>query len=157
MCDFTACQLPAEIRVTPHEYKPDPDVSLKHDDLYNRTWEGDYEQPTFDAENNNATPPNSHELLVQPDFSTEEMRNTSGTAHECSPKIFSETEELSDVTDTYPEMEPDVEANSEQPESSPTNLRRSKYNLRHNPKRKCNDDYRYWTASWTSVFHGTRT
>ena len=40
-------------------------------------------------------------------------------------------------------MEPDVESSSEQPENSPTNPRSSKYNLRHNPKPNCNDDYRY--------------
>ena len=71
------------------------------------------------------------------------MRNTSGTAHECSPEVFPKTDEVSDVTDTYPHMETDVDSISEQPESSPTNLRSSEYNLRHNPKPKCNDDYRY--------------
>ena len=71
------------------------------------------------------------------------MRNTPGTAHECFPEIFPQTDEFSDVTDTYPHMELDVEASSEQPESSPTNPRSSKYNLRHNLKPNCNDDYRY--------------
>ena len=68
------------------------------------------------------------------------MRNTPGTTHECSPEIFSQTEQLSDVTDTYPDVEPDVEASWEQPESSPTNPRSSKYNLRHYPKLNCNED-----------------
>ena len=118
-------------------------MSLQHDDLYARAWEYDYDQTIFDAENNNATPPNSQEIPVQSDFSTEEMRKTPGTTHECSPEIFRQTDELSDVTDTYPHMEPDVESNTEQPESSPNNPRSSKYNLRHNPKPNCNDDYRY--------------
>ena len=69
------------------------------------------------------------------------MKNTPGTAHECSPGIFPPTEELCDVTGTY--LLPDVEISSEQPISSPTNPRRSKYNLRHNPKPNCIDDYRY--------------
>ena len=71
------------------------------------------------------------------------MRNTPGTTHECSPEIFLQTEELSDVTNTYPDTEPDAEENLEQPEGSPTNPRSSKYNLRHNSKPNCNDDYRY--------------
>ena len=140
MRQFTPRQPPADIRITPREYKPDPDVSLKHDDVYARAWENDYEQPIFDAENNNTTPPNSHELPVQ---STEELKNTSGTAHECSAEIFPRTDEFSDVTDTYPHMEPKADASSERPESSPTNPGSSKYNLRHNPKPNCNDDYRY--------------
>ena len=71
------------------------------------------------------------------------MRNTPGTTHERSPEIFPQTDEVSHVTDTYPHMEPDVELSSEQPENSPTNSRSSKYNLRHNPRLNCNDDYRY--------------
>ena len=85
---FTPRQPPADVRVKPHEYRPDPEVSLNHDDLYARAWEFDYEQPIFDAENNNAAPLSSQEVPVQSDFSTEEMRNTSGITHECSPKNF---------------------------------------------------------------------
>ena len=143
MRQFTPCQPPADIRITPQEHKPDPDVSLKHDDLYARALEYDYEQPFFDAKNNKTTPPNSHENPVQSVFSTEEIRNTPGTKHECSPQIFLQTNEFSDVTDTYPHMERDVEARSEQPETSPTNPRSFKYNLHHIPKPNCNDDYRY--------------
>ena len=55
---FTPRETPADKRVKPQEYKPDPEVSLNHDDLYARAWEIDYEQPIFDAENKNAAPPN---------------------------------------------------------------------------------------------------
>ena len=140
---FTPRQLPADIRVKPQEYKPDPEVSLNHDDLYARAWEYDFEHPIFNAKNNNAAPPKSIEVPIQSDLSTEEMGNTPGTPHECSPESFPQTDEISDVTDTYPDMEPAVESISEQPENSPTNPRSSKYNLRHNPKPNCNDDYRY--------------
>ena len=143
MLQFTPRQPPADIRILPKDFKPDRDVSLKHDDLYARAWEYDYEQPNFDAEKNNATPPNSHENPGQSDFSTEGMRNTPRIAHECSPEFFPQTEELGDVTDTYPDMEPDVELSSEQLNSSPTKPRSSKYSLRHNPKPNCIDDYRY--------------
>ena len=136
-------QPPADIRVKPQEYEPDPEMSLNHDDLYARAWEYDYEQPIFDAENNNAAPPISQENPIHSDFSMEEIRNTPGTTHECSPEIFPQTDEVSDVTGTYPHMEPDVESSSEQPGNSPTNSRSSKCNLRHNTKSNCNDDYRY--------------
>ena len=141
MRPYTPHQPPADIRVKPQEYKADPEVSLNHDDLYARAWEYDYEKPIFDAQNKYTAPPNSQEILVQSDFSTEEMRNTPGTTHDCSPESCPQTDEVSDVTDTSPHMEPDVETSSEQPENSPTNPRSSKYNLCHNPKLNCNDDY----------------
>ena len=143
MRQFTPFQPPADIRVKPQEYRPEPEVCLNHDDLYARAWEYDYEQPVFDAENNNAASLNSQEIPVQSDLSTEEMRNTPGTTHECSSEHFPQTNEVSDVTDTYPHMEPDVESSLEQTKNSPTKPRNSKYNLRHNPKPNCNDDYRY--------------
>ena len=118
-------------------------MSLNHDGLYARAWECDYEQPIFDAENDNAAPPNLQENPVQTDFSTEEMRNTPGNPHVCSPEIFPCTDEVNDVTDTRPHIEPDVETSSEQLQNTPTNPRGSKYNFRHNPKPNCNDDYRY--------------
>ena len=143
MRQFTTREPPADIAVKTQQYKSDPEVSLNHDDLYARAWECDYEQPIFDAENDDEAPTNSQEIPVRTDFSTEEMRNTPGEPHLCSPEIFPCTDELGDVTDTCPHMETDVETSSEQPQNSPTNPRSSKYNLRHNPKPNCNDDYRY--------------
>ena len=143
MRQFTPCQPPADTPVKPQEYKSDPEVSLNLDDLYARAWEYDFEEPFFDAENDNAAPRNLQENPLQSDFSTEEMLNTPGNIHVSSPEIFPCTGEVSDVTDTCPHMEPDAEPSSEQPENSPTNPRSSKYNLRHNPKPNCNDDYRY--------------
>ena len=143
MRQFTPRQPPAYVRVNPHEYKPDPEVVINHDDLYARAWEHHYEQPIFDDGNNGATQPDSHELPIQSDLSTGEMRNTLGTAHECSPEIFPPTDETSDVADTYTHVESDVGTSSEQQGNSPSNPRSSKYSLRHNPKSNCNDDYRY--------------
>ena len=143
MRQFTPRQPPADIRVNPNEYKPDHEVSINHDDLYARAWEQHYEQPIFDDGNNGATQRDSHEIPIQSDLSTGEMRNTLGTTHECSPEIFPPTDETSDVADTYTHVEPDVGTSSEQQGNSPSNLRSSKYSLRHNPKRNCNDDYTY--------------
>ena len=58
MHQFTPCQSPLDIRITSQEWKPDPEVSRKHDDLYARAWECEYEKPNFDTKNNNATPLN---------------------------------------------------------------------------------------------------
>ena len=64
MRHFTPRQPPADITVRPQDYKSDPEVDINHDDLYARAWEYDFEQPIFDAENDNATPPNQREILV---------------------------------------------------------------------------------------------
>ena len=142
MRQLTPRQPLADIRIRPQEWKHDPEEKLKHDDFYARAWECEYEDSIFDAENNNATPPNSTDFPLQFDVSTEEMSNTPGTTHECSHAIFPQTQELCDVTGAYRDMEPGVETSSEQPSSNPTNPRSSKNNLRHNPKPICNDDYR---------------
>ena len=110
---FTPHQPPDDIRITPHEGRPDPEVSIKQNDLYARAWECENEKPIFDAENSHTTPPNSPELPVQPDLSTEEAWNTPGTAKECWPEFFPQMEELCDVRNTYSDMEPDVETVSE--------------------------------------------
>ena len=139
----TPHQPPADITVKSHEYKSDPEVRFNHDDLYARAWEYDFEQPFFDAANNKEEPPNQREILLQSDFSTEEMRNTPGNPHVCSPEIFRNADEASHVAGTCPHMEPHADTSSEQPQNSPINPRKSKYNSRHNPKPNCKDDYRY--------------
>ena len=87
------------ILITPQEWKPDPEVSIIHDDLYAKTWEREYEKPIFEAKKDNATPPNSPELAVHSDSSTEETWNTPGTARGCSREVFPRTEQWCDVTD----------------------------------------------------------
>ena len=64
MRQLTPREPKVDIRGKPQEHKHDFEVSLNHDDLYARAWESDYEQPIFDAENNNPAPPNSHENPV---------------------------------------------------------------------------------------------
>ena len=125
MRQITPRQPPADVTVKHQGYKSDLEVSLHHDDLYARAWEYDFEQPIFDAENDNSAPPNLQEVPPQSDYSTEEIRNTPRNPHVCSPEIFPCTDEVSDVTDTCPHMELDVESSSEQPENSPTNPRSS--------------------------------
>ena len=136
-------QLPPDTRITPHEWKPDPEVSLKHDDLYARTWECEYKKTIFDAGKDSATPLNSPEIPVQSDLSIDQTWNTPGAAQECSREIFLLREELYDATNKYLGMEPDAETNSEQPNNSPTKPSSWEYNLHHNPKPNCNDNDRY--------------
>ena len=103
MRQFTPRQPPADITVKPQEYKSDPEVSLNHDDFYARAWEYDFEQPVFDAENDNEAPTNLQEIPLQSDYSTEEMRNTPGNPYVCSPGIFSKTDQVNDVTHPCPQ------------------------------------------------------
>ena len=39
--------------VTPREWQPDPEVIIKHDDLYARAWECEYDKPIFDSDCDN--------------------------------------------------------------------------------------------------------
>ena len=52
------------------------------------------------------------------------------------------TDEMADGTDTDHYMQPDADNSVEQINPTPTNPRSSKYDLRHNPKPNCNNDYR---------------
>ena len=45
---FTPRQPLPDVQTTSHEQKPDPEVVIKHDNLYARAWESDYETPIFD-------------------------------------------------------------------------------------------------------------
>ena len=154
---FTPLQPIPDILITPQELELDPEVSLKHEDLYARTWECEYEKPIFDAENDNVTPPKSPENAVQFFSLTEETWSSSRTAQECSRENFPQTEDLCDVTDTYPDLEPDAKTSSEALKNSPTNPRSSKYNSHPNPRINCNNNYRFEFLCYTSMFHGTRT
>ena len=71
------------------------------------------------------------------------MSSTPGNIKENSPEICPKTNRSSDGTDTDHYMQPDADTSVEQLDSTPTNLRSSKFDLRHNPKPNCNDDYRY--------------
>ena len=108
MCQFTPGQSLLDLRIWPQEKKPDPEVSLKQDDLYARTWKCENEKPILDAHNANTTPSNSPEDAVQSDLSNEETCNTPGTAQECSRENFPQMEVLCDVTDTNSYIEPDA-------------------------------------------------
>ena len=47
---ITPLQHIPETQITPREMKPDPEVIIKHDGLYARAWECEYEKPIFDSD-----------------------------------------------------------------------------------------------------------
>ena len=52
-------------------------------------------------------------------------------------------DEIDDGADTDHHIQPDADNRVEQIDPTPTNPRSSKYDLRHNPRPNCNDEYRY--------------
>ena len=129
--------------VTPREWQPDPQVIIKHDDLYARAWECEYDKPIFDSDRDNLVSPNSPEVTVRSGEATDETRSTPGTIQVDSSDILPHAVEIDDGTDTDHHMQPDADNSVEQIYPTPTNPRSSKYDLRHNPRPNCNDDYRY--------------
>ena len=140
---FTPRQTIPNIPVTPRECQPDPEVIIKHDDLYARAWECEYDRPIFDSDGNNMVIPNSPEVTLQPEKAADETGSTPRTIQEDSSEILPHRDEINDKTDTDHYMQPDADNSVEEIDPTPTNPRSSKYDLRHNPRSKCNEDYRY--------------
>ena len=140
---FTPRQPIPDTPVTPREWQPDPEVIIKHDVLYARAWECEYDKPIFDSDRDNTVVTNSPEVTVQPQRAADETRSTPGTIQEDSPEILPHTDELADGADTDHYMQPDADTSVEQIDPTPNNPRSSKYDLRHNPRPNCNEDYRY--------------
>ena len=61
---FTSRQPIPDTPVTPREWQPDPEVVIKHDDLYARAWECEYEEPISDSDYNNLVTPSSPEITI---------------------------------------------------------------------------------------------
>ena len=62
---ITPCQLIPDIQITTREWKPDPEVIIKHDDLYARAWEWEYEKLIFESDYKKLVAPNSTEMKVR--------------------------------------------------------------------------------------------
>ena len=140
---FTTRQAIPHIPITPRERQPDPEVIIKHDDLYARAWECEYDEPIFDSDYNNLPIPSSPETTVRSEQAADEMRSTPGTKPQSSPESIRRPDGSHDGMDTDHDMQPDANTSVVQLEPTPTNPNSSKYDLRHNSKSKCNDDYRY--------------
>ena len=140
---FTPRQPTPDTPVTPREWQPDPEVIIKHDDLYARAWECEYDKPIFDSDRDNLVSPNSPEVTVRSGEAADQTRSTPGTIQAESSDILPHAVEIDDGTDTDHHMQPDAYNSVEQIDPTPTNPRSSKYDLRHNPWPNSNDDYRY--------------
>ena len=140
---FTPRQPIPDTPITPCEWQPDPEVINKHDDLYAGAWECEYDKPIFDSDRDNLVPPNSPEVTVRSKQAANETRSSPGTTQEDSSETFPHTDEIGDGTDTDHYMRPDADTTVEQIDPTPTKPRSSKYDLRHNPRPMCNDNYRY--------------
>ena len=111
--------------------------------FYARAWECEYDEPIFQSGYNNLATPSSPEITIRSEQTADEMRSTPGTIRENSPEIIPQPHRSCDERDKDHDTQPDADTSVEQPEPTPTNPRSSKYDLRHNPKPHCNDDYRY--------------
>ena len=74
VCQITPRQPTPIVQTTPREWQPDPEVSIKHIDLYARARECEYNKPIFDSDDNNLVTPNSPEIKVRSGPAAEEMR-----------------------------------------------------------------------------------
>ena len=137
---FTSRQPMPDVKTTPQEWKPDPEVTIKHDDLYARAWEPEYETSIFDNGQHEPDRDNLPEITVTHDLPHEETCTNPGTIQDDSPEILPHTDEIGDGTDTDHYMEPDAEVDAEPFSPTIINPRSTKYDLRHNPKPNCNDD-----------------
>ena len=87
--------------------------------------------------------PSPPEITIRSEQTADEMKNTPGITPENSSEIIPQTDGSSDGRDVDRDTQPEADMSVEQLDLMPTNPRSSKYDLRHNPKPKCNDDYRY--------------
>ena len=140
---FTPRQPIPDTPVTPREWQPDPEVIIKHDDLYARAWECEYDKPIFDSDRNNLVSPNSPEVTVRSGEALDETRSTPGRIQADSSDNLPHAVQTDDGTDMDRHMQHDADNSVEQIGPTPTNPRSSKYDLRHYPRSNCNDDYRY--------------
>ena len=137
---FTPRQPIPVIPITPRDWQPDPEVVIKHDDLYARAWEFEYDEPKFDGDHNNLVTPSSPEITIRSEETADEMRSTPGTRPENSPEIIPQPDRSYDGMDPDYDMQPDADASVEQLDPTPTNPCSSKYDLRHNSKPNCKGD-----------------
>ena len=140
---FTPRQFIPDIPITPGEWQPDPEVDIKHEDLYARAWECEYDEPIFDSDYINLATPSSPEITMRSEQAADEMRSTPGTIPGNSPEIIPQPDRSYDGKDADYGMQPDADASVEQIDPALTNPRSSIYDLHYNPKPNCIDDYTY--------------
>ena len=103
--------------------------------MYARAWECEYEKSILIAITKNPKPP---EITVGSEEAVDEMSTTPQTIRENSPEVFPHADRSCVGTDTDHYMQLYVDTSVEQPDPCSSN-----YDLHHNPKSNCIDDYRY--------------
>ena len=84
---FTPRQPIPNIPIMTRKWQPDPEVLIKHDDLYARAWECEYDEPIFGSDCKNFATPSSNEITLRSEQAADKMRNNTGTIPE-SPLQF---------------------------------------------------------------------
>ena len=97
---FTPRQPVPDTPVTPRKWQPDPEVIIKHDDLYARAWECEYDKPIFDSDRDNLKSPNSPEVTVRSGEAADETKSTPGTIQDNSSDTLPHTDEIEYGTNT---------------------------------------------------------
>ena len=143
LLQFTPRKPIPDVQITPRELKTDPEVSIKHDGLYDRAWDCEYEKPNFDSDYNNVVMPNSPDIAGLYKLVADETSAMPGAIRESFPEFSPPANRSCDGTDTDHYMQPDADTSVEQPNPTPTNPRGSKYDLYYNPRPNFKDDYRY--------------
>ena len=87
--------------------------------------------------------PSSPEITIRSEQAADEMRLTQRTIPEIWPETIPQSDRSYDGTHTDHDMQPDADTSVEQLNSTATNHRSSKYDIRHNAEPNCNDDYGY--------------
>ena len=136
---------------TTSEWEPDPEVVLKHDGLYARAWESDFEKLISDDGQDKPGPPNPLEVVVEFEHTHAETCRTRGTERENSPEIFPSTEEICNGGETYPYTEHDEEMSFEKHNPIHINPCSSKNDLDHDSEPCCIDNCRYRFPNIVSV------
>ena len=110
---FRPRQLITDIPTTPREWQLDPEVVIKHDDLYARAWECEYDEPKFDSDYNNLATPSSPQITIQSEQAADEMRSTPGTITENSPENILRPHRSYDGMDLDHDLQPDADTSVE--------------------------------------------
>ena len=118
---FTPRQPIPDYQITLREWKSDLEVIIKHDDLYARAWECEYEKSFLDGNYNNQVTPNSHEISVPSEGAADKTSATPGTRGDSCPEKIPKADKSCGRTDTDHYMDPDADTSVEQPDPTPTN------------------------------------
>ena len=99
--------------ITPREWQPDPKIISKHDDLYARAWECEYDEPIFERDYNNLATPSSPKTTIRFEQAADEMSSTPGTGPETSPEILPQPGTTFDGRDVDLDTQPDADTSVE--------------------------------------------